>query len=787
MNWTLLYNSLLVASAATLLACGIGFAVALVAVASSQWARKILFAASLISFALPPFLVANTWLHFFGLTGVWRPYLDWNVYSLSGSIVLLALLLWPISFFFSVAALNRIESALLEAEPMLGGWALLRHLLFPLSAPALRTASVITFVLALNNFGVPALLQTKVYPAEVWVNFNTNFNYAQALALSWPLVLGPLALIWYFHRKPLRLAFKSSGLNGGLVRERLGPWRWPIGVIAALALSLSVLLPVGQLVGDSGTWREFMPAFEAGHRALANSFLFAAGSALICLVFALVTRRLKVGLWSWVLFLAPGVLLGMLLIWALNRPIFNAFYTSYGIVFLAYALRHFAPAWSGVTIALSATDPLLDDFAKLHGASAWQRFWNIEFPQIRGQLAAVFYIVFLLVLWDVETLVLLVPPGTETASLRVFNMLHYGHATQVNALCIWLLLLALAPIGCWWAVRAARCVRFVELAPVMLVGLLLSGCGGSPQGDVAIKSQYFSAVKVFGTRGAGTGQFNKPRSIAVDRDDNFYVVDMTGRVQKFSPEGPFILQWQMPQTDKGKPKGMVRDQAGNIIVVEPHYSRVNHFKPNGQLVTQWGKDGRAPGELAFPRSVAVNSRGEVYVSEYGLVERVQRFGPFGKNFINSIGGPGDGDAQFNRAEGIGIDMQDNIFVADSCNHRVQIFTREGNFVSAFGKPGSRSGELSYPYDVRVDNASLRFVCEFGNSRVQIFDPQNRPLEILGGVGAEPGQMNNPWSIALDSRGNLYVADSGNHRVLKFIRKGAYPQLTGAGAQQVAGK
>src|SRR5256885_12184355 len=45
----------------------------------------------------------------------------------------------------------------------------------------------------------------------------------------------------------------------------------------------------------------------------------------------------------------------------------------------------------------------------------------------------------------------------------------------------------------------------------------------------------------------------RSRSVAVDREDNVYAVDMTGRVQKFSPDGKFLLSWQMPQTDKGKP------------------------------------------------------------------------------------------------------------------------------------------------------------------------------------------------------------------------------------------
>ena len=70
----------------------------------------------------------------------------------------------------------------------------------------------------------------------------------------------------------------------------------------------------------------------------------------------------------------------------------------------------------------------------------------------------------------------------------------------------------------------------------MIVALgLLCGCGGKV--DSGFESTLFERVEVIGKRGTGVGEFNKPRSVAVDRDDNLYVVDLTGRVQKFSPDG----------------------------------------------------------------------------------------------------------------------------------------------------------------------------------------------------------------------------------------------------------
>jgi DNA-binding beta-propeller fold protein YncE len=315
--------------------------------------------------------------------------------------------------------------------------------------------------------------------------------------------------------------------------------------------------------------------------------------------------------------------------------------------------------------------------------------------------------------------------------------------------------------------REKKLSVFIRVHPWLFTSmwaLFLVGCS-----DERFASKFFTKVEVIGRRGTGAGELNKPRSVAVDREDNLYVVDMTGRVQKFSPQGVFLTSWQMPQTDKGKPKGMCRDHEGRIVVLEPHYSRVNHFSPDGVLQQQWGAHGTNVGELAFPRSVAVNSQGNIFVSEYGVTERVQCFTPDGQKALLAFGRAGDGEGQFNRVEGIDVDAANRIYAADSCNHRIQIFSPEGKFISSYGRPGTAPGEMSYPYDIRVDAAGFQFVCEFGNSRIQVFDAQNKLVEVIGGPGSAPGKFNNPWSIALDSRGSLYVADAGNHRVQKFLR------------------
>lgn len=768
MNWTLLGNTVLVGALATLLALAFGTASALWAFGLPGRWQKTVIAASVLALATPPFVVANCWIDLLGQNGAWRGWLPCNIYSLGGTVWLLALLTWPVPFLAVLTALRRMEPELLDADSMLRGAALVRWLALPMAADALRQAAILTFVLAINNFAIPAILQVKVLPAELWVSFNTMFDYKTALLMCWPLVMIPLAGVLLLGKSGFAWNWRSSGAAAAAYRRQLGPaWMAGCGLAAATIVASSVCVPAWQLTASAETWREFTPAFLAGQSALGHSILFAAATATIVMALGLSIGRRAGWAAAWIAFFVPGVLLGIAIIWLFNRPVFGAFYQNAGIVILAYAIHYAAPGWNCAARALASTDPTLADAARLEGAGPLQMLRHVYWPQIAARAAAGWYIVYLLCLWDVEALALIVPPGDETLSLRIFNLLHYGHNAQVNALCLIMAAAALAPLVLWLA-RAARLPRAALLAAGALCA---AGCSESRDAAVTpVNSQRFAEVRVIGHRGNGVGEFNKPRSVAVDTNDNIYVIDMTGRLQKFSPDGAWLGSYQTPQTDKGKAKGMCSDRAGNVVLVEPHYTRVNHFTPDLKLAAQWGVNGSNAGQLAFPRAAAVNSKNEIYISEYSLVERVQKFSARGEKIIDCFGKPGGGPGEFDRPEGMGVDSKDRLYVADSCNHRIQVFSPDDKFLREYGKPGSGPGELSYPYDIRVDASGVQFVCEFGNSRIQIFDTNDKPVEILGGPGGGPGQFSNPWSICLDSKGNLIVADSMNHRVQKFYRR-----------------
>jgi DNA-binding beta-propeller fold protein YncE len=285
--------------------------------------------------------------------------------------------------------------------------------------------------------------------------------------------------------------------------------------------------------------------------------------------------------------------------------------------------------------------------------------------------------------------------------------------------------------------------------------LALVGCDHSAPGRLHA---------IWGRKGISAGRLQKPRAMTIDAHDHLYIVDITARIQVFSTDGQFLRGWQTPVHDNGRPTGLSIDRQGNVLVADTHYFRVLTYSPQGELIgTLGGTCGNGPGEFGFVTDVAYDSQGQLYVSEYGEYDRIQKFSPQGE-YILEWGGHGSEPGQFARPQSMVIDPRDRLWVADACNHRIQVFDTNGKLLDAWGTHGSAPGQLSYPYGLVIDELGQVYVSEFGNHRVQKFTAAGHPLGCWGAHGRAPGELLDPWALARDSQGLLYVLDTGNHRV-----------------------
>jgi len=315
-----------------------------------------------------------------------------------------------------VERLAAAGGAQLESDPALGGFALLRVLLLPMASGELALAALVTFVLAMNNFAVPAILQTKVLPDEMWIRFSTTFfqepdgtfDLAGLIRVAFPLVLAPLVLLVLFWRRGMAWPRWQGAVPARIFRRQLGAgWVSGCGVVALVLCAVSVALPLAQFALAKRTWSELPGAVEAGTGAIWNSFWFAALAATVVVAVAQIghlpfcrpaagaqvanrrNSRLPVcATIAWLAFFIPGVLIGIALIKIFNRPVLAAFYQSAGIVLLAFVIRYIALGWTAARQAARSVDSDLTDAARLEGASRWQMLRFVLWPQIAPQVLA---------------------------------------------------------------------------------------------------------------------------------------------------------------------------------------------------------------------------------------------------------------------------------------------------------------------------------------------------------------------------------------------------------------
>ena len=318
------------------------------------------------------------------------------------------------------------------------------------------------------------------------------------------------------------------------------------------------------------------------------------------------------------------------------------------------------------------------------------------------------------------------------------------------------------------SVRARRFVAAVTLPRRWMavcgaaLSLLFSGCldGSGPASRPDL---------VWGRLGRSDGRFDRPRAVAIDARDRLYVVDKTGRIQVFDTDGRFLRGWRTPQTQAGQPCGLGIDGDGNLLVADTHYFRMLVYSPAGRLLeerTIGGQQGNEPGQFNFVTDAVQDSRGNYYISEYGRCDRIHKYSRDGQ-LVLEWGGHGSQPGQFIQPRSLAMDRQDQLWVADACNHRVQVFDVSADRVRLkriWGQPGDQPGALRYPYGIALDGRGHVYISEFGNSRIQKFTEEGKYVGSWGKPGRRPGELNQPWALVCDSRGAIHVLDTYNHRV-----------------------
>ena len=146
------------------------------------------------------------------------------------------------------------------------------------------------------------------------------------------------------------------------------------------------------------------------------------------------------------------------------------------------------------------------------------------------------------------------------------------------------------------------------------------------------------------------------------------------------------------------------------------------------------------------------------------------------NVIKSTGRLGCGRGEFNYPNGVRLSKDDEIFVCDSSNHRIQVFSKNLDLIRVFGGKGTDKGYFRSPDDLDFDEKGNIYVAEQENHRIQVLTPQGRHIDYIG-----TGVLDSPISPAV-YHNMVYVTDSSQCQVSVFRTSGKF--VTSFGEDQL---
>ena len=260
--------------------------------------------------------------------------------------------------------------------------------------------------------------------------------------------------------------------------------------------------------------------------------------------------------------------------------------------------------------------------------------------------------------------------------------------------------------------------------------------------------------------------FVKPAAVCFDAEGNLLMTDAgAGIVGCFEAATRKWYRWDHAGKVRfGMPVAVTR-YSNDVFVADSLLGKVIEFDLSGKMVREFTEGIRRPVALAC-------SGDRLYVADT-LQHCIHVFSLTGSK-MRSIGARGTGNGQFNFPTHLASDARGLLYVTDSMNSRIQVMDGEGRFIRTIGSLGDKSGHFSRPKGVAVDGYGHVYVVDALFDNVQIFDPEGRFLLDFGRSGSGAGEFCLPSGIAIAPDNRVVVADSYNRRLQVFRYVGEEP-------------
>jgi iron(III) transport system permease protein len=450
--------------------------------------KGLVWVSILGTFIIPPYLGAVGWMLLAGpnagwlnrlfivLTGVEKG--PFNIYSMTGLVLVTACYSFPYVFVFTKSALDLVSSEMEDAANILGCGNLRTTLsiTLPLVLPAILAALILVFLEAIALFGSPALLalpgRFHVVTTQLWQFFEYPPKVGVASAYAMPLLCITIFLFWLQRRLTHRKGYVSLTGKGGERRPiKLGVWKWPMLGYCLAVCTLSFFMPMVVIcqAALAKAWGRgfsldnltldnlYFTLFEntLTRNATINTFLYAGSAALIAVALALcvayIVNRQLVGknlgnLLSFLTmapFVIPGIVLAIGFYAAYTRPPLLLYGTAW-ILILAFATRFLPIAYANTNAAIRSINPELEDAVRILGGTRVTAIRRVVAPLLKRSLAGAFILVFIPGTRELSSAIFLSSINTQVLSVLLFDKSDEGNFEMLAAIGLILVIITVA-------------------------------------------------------------------------------------------------------------------------------------------------------------------------------------------------------------------------------------------------------------------------------------------------------------------------------------------------------
>ena len=486
-NLKILWVTIQIATAKTIPSLLLAILLAwIVARTDTPWRGKLEVLISL-PFFIPPILTAMAWAMLGNpqvglLNTLWKSMTGAtvspiNIYSFGGVVWHMIQYSTPFLFLFIVDIFRAMDPSLEESSRMCGAssWRTFRSITLLLMTPALTNAFILSFIRGMENFESPLFFGTPakitVVTTEIYnsIHHHATPDYQYATAISFLVMLLMFVMVFVQWRILRGRSFQTvTGKGYSPSVMKLGRWRWVTFGFCILFFTVTVVLPVAQLLigsffkffgfyqadmltlehyesvwNSSEIWRGFTNTMWLGLMGASATMALGSIVAYISVRTHWRGRRL-IDAMAWLPWMMPGMVLGIGFLWAfamLPGPI--PIYGTIWALLLAYVALCTPVSVRVMSSAYAQLSYDLEECSRVHGATFMQTLWRILVALAWPSFAVGWVLTFFGIMRELSASVLLYAVGSEVLSVVLMKLWANGQAEQVSVVGLFMMLLVI--------------------------------------------------------------------------------------------------------------------------------------------------------------------------------------------------------------------------------------------------------------------------------------------------------------------------------------------------------